>query len=93
MQANENTNRNPFDLLESHLLSIKASLDDLRRTIDSTSHNEKEWYSISEASQRLGCSRITLYRNAQSGKVPVKNVGTRLLIPGSYVNTIQSKLK
>lgn len=84
MQNRANTN--PFEALENHLLSIKDELADLKKIVASTSQPEKKYYSISEAAQKLNVSEITLYRNGQSGKIPTKKIGTRLMVPGSFVD-------
>lgn len=79
-------NYNPFDALQNDLQSIKFELADIRQVLTSTTQPEKKYYTISEAAKKLNVAEITIYRNAQAGKIPTKKIGSRLMVPGSYVD-------
>jgi excisionase family DNA binding protein len=76
---------NPFDQLQSRLNEIENLLKDIQDALLMGARQEKKFYSISEAAQKLKIAQITLYRNIQSGKIPVKRIGARILIPGSFI--------
>lgn len=77
---------NPFDRLDFKLEAIEASLADIRNLLTSSPQTEQKYYTIAEAARKLGVAQITLYRNGQSGKVPTKKIGARLMVPGSFVD-------
>jgi excisionase family DNA binding protein len=75
---------NPFTELANQLTEINNKLD----AIASKNHPqpEKKYYPIREASEKLGVAPITIYRGCESGAIPSKKVGSRILIPGSFVD-------
>lgn len=77
-------NYNPFASLDQRLSLIESTLEKLAAR--ELPKDEKKFYSIDEAAKKLDVSRITIYRNCQSGKIPHKKVGSRILIPGSFVD-------
>lgn len=77
---------NPFQELLSQLLSIKEDLSELKEDLRSGTSVEKKFYNISEASTKLCVSRITLYRQVKCNSIPYKKIGTRIMIPGSFVD-------
>ena len=46
----------------------------------------KQFYTVAEAATLLRVSKITIYRNTESGKIPRAKVGKRVLIPAAYVH-------
>lgn len=48
--------------------------------------DQKKFYSIQELTKILSVGRSTLYAAVTAGKIPAKRLGTRILIPASYVN-------
>lgn len=75
---------NPFDRLDLRLSKIESAI--MALVSKELAQPEKKFYTIAEAAQKLNVARITLYRNCQSGKVPSKKIGSRLMIPGSFVD-------
>ncbi len=75
---------NPFDTLANQLQLIQNDIADIRQIIASSTTSEKKYYSIAQCAEKLGVSAITVYRNAQKGSIPVKKVGSRLMVLGSY---------
>lgn len=74
------TNFNPFDSISQRLSRIESTL-----ALIVEKQPEKKFYPVAEAAERLGVAPITLYRGAESGKIPHKRVGSRLMIPGSFI--------
>jgi excisionase family DNA binding protein len=79
---------NPFEHLNQRLTRIEDSLDRISSSIKSQDHSEVKYYNISDAAKKLNLAEITLYRGVKAGKYPSKKVGTRVLIPGSFVDRI-----
>lgn len=77
---------NPFESLESKLLNIQNSINEIKNSLSEKPKAEQKYYPIAQAALKLNVAEITLYRNCQSGKIPSKKVGERVLIPGSYVD-------
>lgn len=75
---------NPFDSIDSRLNSIEQAIASL--AAKEVPQTEKKFYAIPEAAKKLNVAEITLYRNCQSGKIPSKKVGQRVMIPGSFVD-------
>jgi excisionase family DNA binding protein len=75
---------NPFAQLSTQLEEISKKLDQIASK--EQVQPEKRYYDIREASQKLGVAAITLYRGCESGTIPSKKVGSRVLIPGSFVD-------
>lgn len=75
---------NPFDSIDNRLTSIETTL----AAIAAKEHPqaEKKFYSVSQAAERLNIASITLYRGIESGRIPAKRIGSRVMIPGSYVD-------
>ncbi len=82
MEANQGTN--PFDQIDTRLSRIEASLELL--AAKEQPQAEKKYYTIAEAAKKLNVAEITLYRNGQTGKIPTKRIGSRLMVPGSFVD-------
>jgi excisionase family DNA binding protein len=78
-------NANPFSLLDSRLKSIESTLAII--AAKEQPQPEKKYYTIAEAATKLNVAQITLYRNGQAGKIPTKKIGSRLMIPGSFVDS------
>ncbi len=76
--------QNPFDILGQQLAQINHKLDAMAQA--NRPEPEKKFYPVAEAAQRLGIAPITIYRNIESGKIPAKKIGSRLLIPGSFID-------
>lgn len=81
----EMQNTNPFSLIDNRLKSIESTLAIL--AAKEQPQPEKKYYSIAEAAKKLNVAEITLYRNGQAGKIPTKKIGSRLMIPGSFVDS------
>ena len=47
--------------------------------------------SISELSKALGISRIGAYRHVEAGTIPSVRVGSRRLIPASYLASLETE--
>jgi excisionase family DNA binding protein len=75
---------NPFESIEHRLARIEETLSQLASL--KVPQPEKKYYTVSEAAQKLNVAEITLYRNGKAGKIPVKKIGSRLMLPGSYVD-------
>jgi excisionase family DNA binding protein len=78
-------NTNPFSLIDSRLKSIESTLAII--AAKEQPQSEKKYYTIAEAAAKLNVAQITLYRNGQAGKIPTKKIGSRLMIPGSFVDS------
>ena len=76
---------NPFDQIDFRLARIEESLQ-LIATKEQP-QPEKKYYSIAEAAKKLNVAEITLYRNGQANKIPTKKIGSRLMVPGSFVDS------
>ncbi len=79
-------NQNPFALISKELQNLKEDIKGIRVILASSSNSEKKFYSIAEASAKLGVAEITMYRNVQAGRIPSKKIGSRVMIPGSFVD-------
>lgn len=79
----ENIN-NPFAAIDHRLSSIESKLEQLAAKEQPTP--EKKFYAVAEASAKLGVSQITLYRGVESGKIPSKRIGSRVMLPSSFVD-------
>ena len=77
-------NSNPFDAIDSRLKSIEESLAAL--AAKEQPQLERKFYPVAEAAQKLGVATITLYRGVKSGRIPSKRIGSRVMIPGSFVD-------
>lgn len=79
-----NNFQNPFEAIDSRLRSIEEILS----TIASKEipELEKHFYPVAEAAKKLGVSQITIYRGVQAGKIPSKKIGSRVMVPGSFVD-------
>lgn len=77
---------NPFESIFNYLEFLKGEMAEIKSKLDSTSTTEKKYYSIADAARKLNVAQITMYRNVQAGKVPSKKVGSRLMVPGSFVD-------
>ncbi|MBL7851210.1 MAG: helix-turn-helix domain-containing protein [Cyclobacteriaceae bacterium] len=75
---------NPFETLSQQIESLRAEVSDLKGRISSPKSEGKKFYSIPEAAAETGVSKITLYRGVESGKIPSKKIGSRVLIPAAY---------
>jgi len=82
MQTQQNVN--PFSLIDTRLSSIESALAIL--VAKEQPQPEKKYYTIAEAATKLNVAQITLYRNVQAQKIPSKKIGSRLMIPGSFVD-------
>jgi excisionase family DNA binding protein len=78
---------NPFEIIDHRLMKIEEALIRLASLIQP--QPEKRYYSVSQPAKKLNVAEITLYRNVNTGKIPAKKVGARLMIPGSYVDGLQ----
>ena len=81
----EMQNTNPFSLIDNRLKSIESTLAIL--AAKEQPQLEKKYYSIAEAAKKLNVAEITLYRNGQANKIPTKKIGSRLMVPGSFVDS------
>jgi len=84
MNANQSTN--PFEVLDLQLKTIQSELVSIKNAITSSTHQEKSYYTIAETAKKLNVSRITVYHNANAGKIPTKKIGSRVMIPGSFLD-------
>jgi excisionase family DNA binding protein len=80
----ENTN-NPFTAIDNRLSSIESKLESLA-AIQKPPQVEKRYYPVNQAAEKLGVAPITIYRGVDNGTIPGKRVGSRLLIPSSFVD-------
>lgn len=78
------TINNPFLNLDNRLSSIESKLDALASI--QQPRMEKKYYPISEAAEKLNVATITLYRGVEAGRIPSKRIGSRVMIPGSFVD-------
>lgn len=76
--------QNPFDLLDKRLQSIEETLSAMVSK-ENPKSDDKLYYSAREAAEKLQVSEITIYRQMQSGKIPSKRVGSRRVIPASFI--------
>jgi len=76
--------QNPFDAIDLRLKSIEEKL--IAIASKELPETEKQFYHVSEAAKKLGVSPITIYRGVQAGKIPSKKIGSRVMVPGSYVD-------
>ena len=84
---NEELTQNPFKILESRIKSMEDMLTELKTfTLSSATFNEPKFYSVAGAAKKLGVAEITIYRNVQNGTIPFKRIGTRIMIPGTFVD-------
>lgn len=81
----ENPNYNPFSAIDTRLKSIEDQLIEIANR-ERPIQNEKKFYRVSEAAQKLGVAPITIYRGTESGKIPAKRVGARVMIHSSFVD-------
>lgn len=79
-----NAKFNPFEEISLRLSRIETSIQQLTQV--EQPKPEVRFYQVDEAARKLHVSAITIYRNIQSGKIPSKKVGQRVLIPGSFID-------
>ena len=79
---------NPFEDINKKLIRIEETLVQLVNA--KPQKGQKKYFSISEASKVLRVARITLYRRAQAGEIPIKRIGSRIMIPASYVESSEN---
>lgn len=48
----------------------------------------KQFLTIAETAEILRVSNLTIYRHTESGVIPRIKVGSRTLIPSSYIQTL-----
>jgi len=48
------------------------------------------FFSIAELMMRTGLSRSSINRQIKAGNIPIVRIGSRILIPYSYLETLQS---
>lgn len=77
-------NFNPFEQIDIRLKSIEEALAVI--AAKEQPQTEKKFYPVAEAAQKLGVAAITLYRGIESGKIPSKRIGSRVMLPGSFVD-------
>jgi excisionase family DNA binding protein len=77
---------NPFEVLEQHILSLKSEVSDLRDELRSRTKSEKKYYTIKEAASKLNVARLTVYRNTKNGNIPRIQIGSRVMVPASWVD-------
>lgn len=77
---------NPFELLMKELRGLREEVAELRALVEAGVQKERTYYSVKDASKLIGVSAITLYRQCLAGKVPVKQIGSRKMIPGSFID-------
>lgn len=75
---------NPFTSIDNRLISIENKLSELASK--EKPQAEKKFYPVAEAATKLGVSQITLYRGIESGKIPAKRIGSRVVLPSSFVD-------
>ena len=47
----------------------------------------KQYYSTGEAAERLGLSRVTVFRKIKEGKIKAEKIGRNFVIPASEIET------
>lgn len=52
---------------------------------------QPKFYSPSDAAKVLGISKFLIYRELQSGNIPHAKVGKRILIPRSWIISLEQK--
>lgn len=77
-------NFNPFDAIDNRLSSIEQSLAEIASR--ERPQVEKKFYPVSQAAEKLCVASITIYRGVESGKIPHKRIGSRVMIPSSFVD-------
>lgn len=77
-------NTNPFTAIDNRLSSIEQSLAAIASKEQPQA--ERKFYPVNQAAEKLGVAAITLYRGVESGKIPHKRIGSRVMIPGSFVD-------
>lgn len=75
---------NPFAVIDHRLCSIENKLSELAAREKPKA--EKRFYPVAEAAQKLGVASITIYRGVESGKIPSKRIGSRVMVPSSFVD-------
>ncbi len=78
-------NTNPFSLIDNRLKSIESTLAIM--AAKEQPQPEKKYYTIAEAAKKLNVAEITLYRNGKANRIPTKKIGSRLMVPGSFVDS------
>lgn len=77
-------NFNPFTAIDNRLSSIEQSLAVIASR--EQPQVEKKFYPVNQAAEKLGVAAITLYRGIEAGKIPHKRIGSRVMLPGSFVD-------
>jgi excisionase family DNA binding protein len=81
----DQTSYNPFENIDSRLASIEGTLSDLLGAL-AVRATPTNYYSVAEASKKLGVAEITVRRRVGAGEIPCKKVGSRIMIPSSYID-------
>ena len=50
---------------------------------------QKRFYSRQEVAEALGCSIPTVARRLADGSIPSTHLGSRVLVPASYLDTLE----
>jgi excisionase family DNA binding protein len=56
-----------------------------------TSEKQRQFFSVRETAERLSVSPITIYRAVEGGRIPCARVGTRRLVPASWLEALESE--
>ena len=75
---------NPFESIDVRLQSIENSIQTLLAKTQAAP--ERKFYTIQQAALKLNVAEITMYRNVQAGRIPSKKIGSRVMIPSSFVD-------
>lgn len=76
--------QNPFDTITSRLEAIESKLLEIAQR--ETPKAEARYYPVAKAAEKLNVAPITIYRGIESGRIPHKKIGSRVLVPSSFID-------
>lgn len=85
---------NPFEILSVQLERIETMLVDLHKQHQAkktTSTEQPQYLTVTEAARFLGVSNGTIYRHVMTGALPKRKFGNKLYFPKSVLEGLLEK--
>ena len=77
---------NPFEDLDRRLSAIEEALAMIYQKLTVEKSPSKKFYTVNEAAKELSISTGTIYRLCKLGKIPTRKFGSRIVIPGNFID-------
>lgn len=77
---------NPFVSIRNDIDQVRQEIQGLRQLIQGSKPDTPRFFSIAELAKKTGTAEVTIRRGVVNGSIPSKRIGTRILIPSTYLN-------